>query len=46
MQTDAEPILALLIYGKGEQANPTPEQRKAMVALVDRMKEGARRKRA
>jgi mRNA-degrading endonuclease RelE of RelBE toxin-antitoxin system len=46
VQTDAEPILALLIYGKGEQANPTPEQRKAMVALVDRMKEGARRKRA
>jgi hypothetical protein len=28
------PVLALLIYGKNEQANPTPEQRRAMLAVV------------
>ncbi len=32
------PIPALLIYGKNEQANPTPDQRKSMLAAVDRLK--------
>lgn len=40
------PVLALLIYGKNEQANPTPEQRKAMLAVVERMKAGRRRETA
>ncbi len=40
------PVLALLIYGKNEQANPTPEQRRAMLAVVERMKQGARRETA
>lgn len=29
------PILALLIYGKNEQANPSPEQRRAMLRAVE-----------
>ena len=29
------PVLALLIYGKNEQANPTPDQRRAMLALIE-----------
>lgn len=37
--TDDMPILALLIYGKGEQVNPTPEQKRAMAAVVDRFTE-------
>ena len=32
--TDDMPILALLIYGKGEQVNPTPDQKRAMAAVV------------
>ena len=36
------PVLALLIYGKNEQANPSPEQRRAMLAVVERMKQAAR----
>jgi hypothetical protein len=40
------PILALLIYGKNEQANPTPDQRKAMLAVVERLKAGRRRETA
>ena len=45
--SDELPILALLIYGKNEQANPTPDQRRAMTVLVDRMKSAAAaRKRA
>jgi mRNA-degrading endonuclease RelE of RelBE toxin-antitoxin system len=32
------PILALLLYGKNEQANPTPEQRRAMTAVVASMR--------
>ena len=28
------PVLALLIYGKNEQVNPTAEQRRAMAAVV------------
>lgn len=34
------PILALLIYGKNEQVNPTPEQTRAIVALVATFKRG------
>lgn len=37
------PILALLIYGKNEQANPTPDQRRAMLAVVEGMKRKAAR---
>ena len=40
------PVLALLLYGKNEQANPTPEQRRAMLAVVERMKAGQRRETA
>ena len=44
--TDDMPILALLIYGKGEQVNPTPDQKKAMAAVVGSFREsvGQRRK--
>jgi hypothetical protein len=38
------PVLALLIYGKNEQANPTPDQRRAMLAVVEGMKRGGRRR--
>ncbi len=44
--TDDLPILALLIYGKNEQVNPTPDQRKAMLAVVAGIKAAAKRKRA
>lgn len=44
--TDDLPVLALLIYGKGEQANPSPEQRKAMLAVVEGMKRNAAGRRA
>ena len=37
------PVLALLLYGKNEQANPTPDQRKAMLAVVEGMKRSAAR---
>jgi hypothetical protein len=40
---DDTPILALLLYPKNEQTNPTPEQRKVMLRLVDAMKSAARR---
>jgi hypothetical protein len=43
VMTQNQPILALLIYGKNEQANPTPNQRRAMVSLVDSMKQATRR---
>ena len=33
------PILALLIYGKGEQVNPTPDQKRAMAAAIGRFRE-------
>lgn len=39
-QTD-QPVVALLLYGKNEQANPTPEQCRVMVAMID----GAKRQR-
>jgi hypothetical protein len=44
--TDDLPVLALLIYGKNEQANPTSDQRKAMVAVVEGIKAASKRKRA
>ena len=37
-----QPVLALLIYGKNEQANPTPDQRRAMLAVIEGMKVKAR----
>lgn len=37
------PVLALLIYGKNEQANPSPEQRRALLAAAEALKLGARR---
>lgn len=36
------PVLALLIYAKNEQANPTPDQRRAMLAVVEGIKRSAR----
>jgi hypothetical protein len=42
---DATPVLALLLYGKNERANPTPEQQKAMVRLVEAVKTAARKPR-
>jgi hypothetical protein len=43
---DDMPVLALLIYGKGEQVNPTPEQKRAMATIVAgfRTAHGQRRK--
>ena len=41
--TEDMPVLALLIYGKNEQANPTPDQRRAMVVLVEGIKASAKR---
>lgn len=43
---DDTPVLALLLYGKNEQVNPSPEQRKAIVRLVESLKEAARRRSA
>jgi hypothetical protein len=37
------PVLALLIYAKNEQANPTPKQRQGMLAVVEGMKQRAAR---
>lgn len=39
---DNTPILALLLYGKNEQANPTPEQRKRLLQVVETFKAKAR----
>ena len=44
--SDDLPVLALLIYAKNEQANPTPDQRKAMLAVVEGIKRNVRRKTA
>jgi hypothetical protein len=46
VMTDDTPIMALMIYGKNEQANPTPEQRRVMLAVVEGMKRTARRETA
>jgi mRNA-degrading endonuclease RelE of RelBE toxin-antitoxin system len=35
---ESTPILALLLYGKNEQVDPTPDQRKAMLTAVERLK--------
>ena len=32
---DNTPVLALLLYGKNEQTNPTADQQKVMLRLVD-----------
>jgi len=39
--TESQPILALLIYGKNEQGNLSPAQRKAVAVLAAEMKQGA-----
>lgn len=39
---DDTPILALLLYAKNEQANPTPEQRKRLLHAVEAVKAKAR----
>lgn len=39
--TENQPILALLIYGKNEQSDLSPAQRKAVAALAAAMKQGA-----
>jgi mRNA-degrading endonuclease RelE of RelBE toxin-antitoxin system len=38
--TDDEPILALLLYGKNEQSDLSPAQRKVVVGLATQMKRG------
>jgi len=43
VMTQDLPILALLIYGKNEQANPSVDQRRAMMAIVEAMKAASRR---
>jgi hypothetical protein len=43
VMTESQPILALLIYGKNEQANPTPDQRRAMLAVIEGMKQAMKR---
>jgi hypothetical protein len=42
---DDTPVLALLLYGKNEQVNPSAEQRRVMLRLVDALQEGARKRR-
>jgi hypothetical protein len=42
--TEDLPILALLIYGKNEQVNPTPEQTRAMAAVVAKFKASTERR--
>lgn len=39
---DDTPILALLLYAKNEQSNPTPEQRKRLLRAVEAIKANAR----
>ncbi len=38
--TDDEPILALLLYGKNEQSDLSPAQRKVVAELATQMKRG------
>jgi mRNA-degrading endonuclease RelE of RelBE toxin-antitoxin system len=40
MLTESKPILALLIYGKNEQSDLSPAQRKMVAALAAEMKQG------
>ena len=39
--TESQPILALLIYGKNEQSDLSPAQRKVVAGLAAAMKQGA-----
>jgi hypothetical protein len=39
------PLYALLIYGKGEQAEMSPEQRKAVTGLAAAIKQAVRARR-
>jgi len=39
---DNTPLLALLLYAKNEQSNPTPEQRKRLLHAVEAIKAKAR----
>ncbi len=39
--TESQPILALLIYGKNEQSDLSPAQRKVVAGLAAGMKQGA-----
>lgn len=39
---DDTPILALLLYGKNEQSNPTSDQRKRLLQAVEAFKQVAR----
>jgi hypothetical protein len=41
VMTESQPILALLIYGKNEQADLSPAQRKIVAALAAELKQGA-----
>jgi hypothetical protein len=38
--SDDQPILALLLYGKNEQADLSPAQRKVVAELAAQMKRG------
>ena len=40
---DDTPLYALLIHGKGEQSNLSPDQKKAVRALADAIKAARRR---
>jgi hypothetical protein len=42
---DDMPMLALLPYGKNDQVNPSAEQRRVMLRLVEALQEEARRRR-
>jgi hypothetical protein len=42
---EAMPLYALLIYGKGEQADLTPEQRKSVKAIAASLKDAHRKRR-
>ena len=40
--SESQPILALLIYGKNEQGDLSPAQRKVVAALLAQIKQGAK----
>lgn len=43
--TDEEtPVIALLLYGKNEQVDLTPEQKKAVLALAEQIKAASRKR--
>lgn len=42
---EVNPLYALYIYGKNEQANPTPEQQKAFSEFAERIKAAAKMRR-